>query len=114
MKTWMLLTLMGIAALAHGAEMYRWIDEKGIVNYTPYPPPEKIKKVEQKKLGSNAAQAQPSETPYSVQLAAKNFPTVDLRSQERRFRYSHHPQDYLTPSRRNRKAPRRSGADGAV
>ena len=26
------------AALAHGAEMYRWVDEKGVVNYTPFPP----------------------------------------------------------------------------
>ena len=38
MKIWTLLTLMGFAALAHGAEMYRWVDEKGTVNYTPYPP----------------------------------------------------------------------------
>ena len=74
MKTWMLLTLLGIAALAHGAEMYRWVDEKGIVNYTPYPPPEKIKKVEQKNLGDKAVQAQSSDAPYSVQLAMKNFP----------------------------------------
>src|SRR5271165_6460042 len=73
MKTWMLLTVMAIATLAHGAEMYRWVDDKGVVNYTPYPPPANIRKVEQKKLGGNAA-AQTSELPYSVQLAIKNFP----------------------------------------
>ncbi len=67
MKIWTLLTLMGFAALAHGAEMYRWVDEKGTVNYTPYPPPANVKKVEQKKLGGNAsaAEAQTSDTPYS-------------------------------------------------
>jgi hypothetical protein len=72
MKTWLLLTLVGIATLAHGAEMYRWVDDKGVVNYTPYPPPANIRKVEQKKLGGNTVQT--SETPYSAQLATKNFP----------------------------------------
>jgi len=74
MKTWAFLTLMGIAAVAHCAEMYRWVDEKGVVNYTPYPPPANIRKVEQKNLGGNAVQT--SETPYSVQLAVKNFPVT--------------------------------------
>ena len=32
--------LMSVAALAHGADMYRWVDEKGIVNYASYPPPQ--------------------------------------------------------------------------
>ncbi len=72
MKTWMLLTLVGIAALAHGTEVYRWTDEKGVVNYTSYPPPANIRNSEQKKLGGNMVQT--SETPYSVQLATKNFP----------------------------------------
>ena len=75
MKTWTFLTLMGFAVLAHSAEMYRWVDEKGVVNYTPYPPPASIKKVEQKKFGGNTAPpTASSETPYSVQLASKNFP----------------------------------------
>ena len=74
MKTWMFMTLIGIVASAYGAEMYRWTDEKGIVNYTPYPPPANIKKVEQKKLGGSTIQT--SELPYSAQLAAKNFPVT--------------------------------------
>lgn len=74
MKTWTFLTLLACAALAHGAEMYRWVDEKGVVNYTPYPPPPNIKKVEQKKFGGNTNAVQTSDTPYSVQLATKNFP----------------------------------------
>ncbi len=75
MKLPALVILMGFAALAHGAEMYRWVDEKGTVNYTPYPPPPNIRKVEPKKLG-DTARAPASEAPYSVQLAAKNFPVT--------------------------------------
>ena len=72
MKSWTLLALVGLVATAHGAEMYRWVDEKGVVNYTPYPPPAKIRKVEPKKFGDNTIQT--TETPYSVQQAVKNFP----------------------------------------
>ena len=72
MQKWMILALLGVAALAHGAEVYRWVDEKGVVNYTPFPPPASIKKVEQKKFNSNVVQT--SETPYDVQQATKNFP----------------------------------------
>jgi glutaredoxin len=74
MKQWIFLTLMGYAALTYGAEMYRWVDDKGVVNYTPYPPPANIKKVEQKKLGDNKVQT--SDAPYSAQLAAKNYPVT--------------------------------------
>jgi glutaredoxin len=74
MKQWIFLTLMGFAALAYGAEMYRWVDDKGVVNYTPYPPPTNIKKVEQKKLGDNKVQT--SGAPYSVQVATKNYPVT--------------------------------------
>ena len=70
--------LIAVAALAHGAEMYRWTDEKGVVNYTPYPPPPNIRKVEPKKLG-DTGKATASEAPYSEQLAAKNFPGHLLR-----------------------------------
>ena len=66
--------LMAVAALAHGAEMYRWVDEKSVVNYTPYPPPPNIRKVEQKKLGDSAKAPAASDAPYTVQVAAKNFP----------------------------------------
>src|SRR3954469_16429170 len=77
MKYGALAILMVTAALAHGADMYRWVDEKGVVNYTPYPPPPNIRKVEAKKLG-DAAKATPAaiDMPYSVQLAAKNFPVT--------------------------------------
>jgi glutaredoxin len=68
--------LMAVAALAHGAEMYRWVDEKGIVNYTPHPPPPNIRNVEPKKLGDAAKGPAAPDAPYSVQVAAKNFPVT--------------------------------------
>jgi len=74
MKMLIFILLCGMAAAAVGAEMYRWVDEKGVVNYTPYPPPANIKKVEQKKFGSNTVQT--SEVPYGVQQAVKNFPVT--------------------------------------
>jgi glutaredoxin len=74
MKLLAMLALMGVAVLTHGAEMYRWVDEKGVVNYTPYPPPASIKKVEQKKIGGNYVQT--GEASYSLQLATKNYPVT--------------------------------------
>jgi hypothetical protein len=72
MKAFTLLILAVFAASAVGAEMYRWVDDKGVVNYTPYPPPANVKKVETKRLGGNTAQ--PVETSYTLQQAVKNFP----------------------------------------
>jgi glutaredoxin len=74
MKIYPFLILMGFAALVHGADMYRWVDEKGVVNYTPYPPPPNIKKVEQKKIGGNYVPT--AEAPNSAQQAAKNLPVT--------------------------------------
>jgi hypothetical protein len=74
MKTLALVLLAAFATAATGAEMYRWVDDKGVVNYTPYPPPANIKKVETKRLGGNTAQ--PAEGNYALQQAAKNFPVT--------------------------------------
>lgn len=74
MKIWMFIALIGVSAGAYGADMYRWTDEKGVVNYTPYPPPANIKNVEQKKFGGSTIPT--SGLPYSAQLAVKNFPVT--------------------------------------
>ena len=66
--------LIGISAGAYSADMYRWVDEKGVVNYTSLPPPANINKSEQKRLGGSTIQT--SEAPYSVQQAIKNFPVT--------------------------------------
>ena len=75
MKFLAFVLLVGFGALANGAEMYRWIDEKGVVNYTPYPPPPNIRKVEPKKLGDSGT-ASASGMPYGTQMAVKNFPVT--------------------------------------
>jgi len=56
------------------AQLYRWVDEKGNVEYRDTPPPASAKKVEQRALGGSAVEA--SSLPFSVQQAARNFPVT--------------------------------------
>lgn len=76
-RSWLALSLMLAAAplpLA-AAQLYRWVDEKGSVEWRDTPPPSTAKgKVEQRNLGSNTIQT--STLPYSVQQAVKNFPVT--------------------------------------
>ena len=74
MKTFALLLLAAFATSVIGAEMYRWVDDKGVVNYTPFPPPANIKNVETKKFGGNTIQT--SDSSFSLQQATKNFPVT--------------------------------------
>jgi glutaredoxin len=62
------------AAQAGAAQLYRWVDEKGNVEWRDTPPPPSAKKVEQRKLGVSTIQT--SELPYSVQQAIKNHPVT--------------------------------------
>ena len=70
--------LMGVAAAISGtlfaAQLYRWVDEKGNVEYRDTPPPSSAKKIEERKISGGAAPA--AELPYSVQQAVKNFPVT--------------------------------------
>jgi hypothetical protein len=72
MKIIIFAALWVIASAAYSGQIYKWVDEKGVVNYTPYPPPANIKKVEEKKIGGNSIQT--GDIPYSVKQAVKNFP----------------------------------------
>jgi hypothetical protein len=56
--------------------LYRWVDDKGNVEWRDTPPPASAaaKKVEQRRVGNNVIST--SETPYAVQLAAKNHPVT--------------------------------------
>jgi len=56
------------------AQLYRWVDEKGNVEWRDTPPPASAKNVEQRKVGGGTVQT--AELPYSVQLAMKNFPVT--------------------------------------
>jgi Domain of unknown function (DUF4124) len=70
---WVLLFAM---ASANAAQLYRWVDGKGNVEWRDTPPPASApaKNVEQRKIGGNAAAS--DEIPYSVQLAMKNHPVT--------------------------------------
>ena len=65
-----------IAMSVNAAQLYRWVDSKGNVEWRDTPPPAAAaaKKVEQRKIGDNVIST--SEVPYSVQLAARNHPVT--------------------------------------
>jgi glutaredoxin len=61
------------AALAAQAQQYRWVDEKGRVQYTDTPPPASAKGVQKKNLNTGPAAGSGPE-PYALQLARKSAP----------------------------------------
>ena len=73
--TSMLALVLAIAAQAlTAAQLYRWVDEQGRVEWRDTPPPASAKQVEQRTLSSNTIQT--STLPYSVQQAVKNHPVT--------------------------------------
>src|SRR5687768_7490168 len=63
-----------VSGTAFAAQLYRWVDEKGNVEYRDTPPPSSAKKIQERKMSGGAAPA--AELPYSVQQAVKNFPVT--------------------------------------
>lgn len=61
---------------AQAAQLYRWVDDKGRVEWRDTPPPAsaKAKKVEQRTVGGSTIET--STMPYSVQQAVRNFPVT--------------------------------------
>jgi hypothetical protein len=72
MKSLLIPALLALAAAAHAAQFYEWVDEKGVKQYTQQPPPPNVKQVQQKRFGSNVIET--SGQTYSMQQAVKNFP----------------------------------------
>lgn len=64
--------LLLFIALTGQAQLYRWVDEKGRVQYTGTPPPAGTKNVQIKKL--NPALPGSAAQPYVLQMALKNSP----------------------------------------
>ena len=56
------------------AQLYRWVDEKGHVEWRDTPPPPTAKHVEQRKVTGNTIET--STLPYSVQQAMKAHPVT--------------------------------------
>jgi hypothetical protein len=77
-KSAIALFVLVFLAVAHSnaAQLYRWVDSKGNVEWRDTPPPMSVpaNKIEQRRVGDNVIDT--SEAPYSVQLAAKNHPVT--------------------------------------
>ncbi len=68
------MVLSAVSGALVAAEFYRWVDEKGNVEWRDTPPPPNAVKVERRRVGVSTIQT--SELPYSVQQAARNFPVT--------------------------------------
>ena len=68
------LALVALSGSACAAQLYRWVDDKGNVEWRDTPPPAAAKKFEQRNVGGGTATG--PELPYSLQQAAKNFPVT--------------------------------------
>jgi glutaredoxin len=68
--------LLAASSTVLAAQLYRWVDEKGNVEYRDTPPPASAKKVEQLRSSGSAIETETSALPFSVQQAARNFPVT--------------------------------------
>ena len=68
------MTLLAASGALLAAQLYRWVDDKGNVEWRDTPPPPSVKKFEQRSVGGGTVSG--AELPYSVQQAAKNFPVT--------------------------------------
>jgi glutaredoxin len=74
MKRLLFLALSLVTATA-SAQMYRWVDQNGKVNYTDTPPPPAAaKSVQQKKLGGSVVET--NQLPFQLQEAIRSYPVV--------------------------------------
>ncbi|HEX2829996.1 MAG TPA: glutaredoxin family protein [Burkholderiales bacterium] len=68
------LVVLALTGVASAAQLYRWVDEKGRVEWRDTPPPADARNVEQRTVGGNTIQT--STLPYSVQQAMKKHPVT--------------------------------------
>ena len=69
-----LTCVLALALPAGAAQLYKWTDEKGNVEWRDTPPPANAKKVEQRNMGGNTIET--STMPYALQQAVKNHPVT--------------------------------------
>ena len=74
MKTIIACALLLAALPLSAAQLYRWVDDKGNVEWRDTPPPSNAKNVEQRNMSTSTIQT--STLPYSVQQAVKNSPVT--------------------------------------
>jgi glutaredoxin len=68
------MVLLAASGAVLAAQLYRWVDEQGNVEYRDTPPPASAKKVERRSVGVAAVET--PTLPYSVQQAVLNFPVT--------------------------------------
>jgi glutaredoxin len=73
-KILLIMAVLAVSSTALAAQLYRWVDDKGNVEWRDTPPPASAKKVEQRRVGGSTIET--STLPYSVQVAMKNFPVT--------------------------------------
>ncbi len=73
-KPIVLLAILVFAVPAQAAQLYRWVDDKGRVEWRDTPPPAGAKKVEKRTVGGSVIET--STLPYSLQQAMKSFPVT--------------------------------------
>lgn len=67
-----LIAVLLAAGTAQAAQLYRWVDDKGRVEWRDTPPPASAKKVERRTVGGSVIET--SGLPFSVQQAVRNAP----------------------------------------
>jgi glutaredoxin len=70
------MVLLAASGAVLAAQLYRWVDEKGNVEYRDTPPPASAKKVESRGVGVGASAVETPALPFSVQQAVLNFPVT--------------------------------------
>jgi len=67
------LVLLAAALPAAAQNAYRWVDKDGRIQYSDRPPPQEIRKFDERRLQANRGNAQ---APYTTRKAAENFPVT--------------------------------------
>jgi len=74
---WFSLGLMLAAGVAPAQQLYKWVDDKGVVHYSDTPPPAKEKRVEVKDFSSASLPMAPAvPLPYALAQAVKSNPVT--------------------------------------
>jgi glutaredoxin len=68
-----LLAVLLCVGHVYAAQVYRWVDKSGHVQYSDQPPPADAKKAEQRKIGENVIDGQDS---YALKQAVAKAPVV--------------------------------------
>ena len=69
----LLLVLLTAALPVAAQTAYRWVDKDGRVQYSDQPPPQEVKKFEERKVQPNSGNAQ---LPFATRKAAETFPVT--------------------------------------